>query len=800
MTKYDDVLDERQLDAVRFSRRVMEIWRGSAQSEEDWLRFAIFLMYLRFFREDESTWYQRNDVSLSYNPAYTNEIDPGRLERLRREVAEQLHIPIPNFLDIGGEPLGRIIDLFHAVNESAPRDALLYRFDRLCELLWAKGGSYPNGIKLERFVAAFAQRWVSRPGVVLDGNPLTSGELGTRFGIDELEYLVLADVQPHALELILKLFVHGVRFGRVGTPSLFIERDPRTIHSFLFPVLGNARSAPQFRKTGAPESWRKSGHDALDWFVERAAPNQRAVILFGHTELKARGWREHARSQLLAGGVIHGVLELPTRVSARVRYCLMVVRKPFPGDRADKVVFVDGRALDGLQDESLDRLAQFLSIPFSALDPSRGGGIWDGWREDLGQDLEQRASKMFFKSDEPIPGFMTVASVGEVLDFHAHSLVPEDVIPRRDTGGPSAFLDGAVIRHLLRGERYGSKCIYIIGDNGAGKSFLLKELAEVLVAQERPVRVVSSALTDRFTTAVPAGSDYLYLGGRANGASQQARKPGPHMMELLMTIYRDRDRVDLFNSVAESIRFQGRHYLMPTTTRTDLFEKVVEFESGLDQPDVRGMKLGLMKTNSSTILPFDHLSSGEQQVLLLIAKLVANAGYDAVFLVDEPETSLHVAWQRALPNILRSVSRYFACDIVIATHSPVLISAATEASDHRFSAQGGMLEPIDADAASGVERVLFEGFGTYTVNNREVHERCAELVAKAVDKVNSGRTEELGEVELDLAEMEETIKRSVPVLGEAGTSRHLDLIRRARSVMESLKEEAPRVGQGGVNG
>ena len=66
----------------------------------------------------------------------------------------------------------------------------------------------------------------------------------------------------------------------------------------------------------------------------------------------------------------------------------------------------------------------------------------------------------------------------------------------------------------------------------------------------------------------------------------------------------------------------------------------------------------------------DALSAGEKQMLSFIAY---NAFYkDAIFIIDEPELSLHVDWQRQLfPTLLgQEASNQF----VIATHSPFIYS------------------------------------------------------------------------------------------------------------------------------
>ncbi|MBG3852450.1 ATP-binding protein, partial [Xanthomonas hortorum pv. carotae] len=64
----------------------------------------------------------------------------------------------------------------------------------------------------------------------------------------------------------------------------------------------------------------------------------------------------------------------------------------------------------------------------------------------------------------------------------------------------------------------------------------------------------------------------------------------------------------------------------------------------------------------------DMLSAGEKQMLSFIAY---NAFYqDAVFIIDEPELSLHVDWQRQLfPTLM---SQKTSNQFVIATHSPFI--------------------------------------------------------------------------------------------------------------------------------
>ena len=69
----------------------------------------------------------------------------------------------------------------------------------------------------------------------------------------------------------------------------------------------------------------------------------------------------------------------------------------------------------------------------------------------------------------------------------------------------------------------------------------------------------------------------------------------------------------------------------------------------------------------------EHLSSGEQHELILIYELIMNVTEHALVLIDEPEISLHVAWQKAFLDDLDRVASLRSLRFIIATHSPQII-------------------------------------------------------------------------------------------------------------------------------
>ena len=72
-------------------------------------------------------------------------------------------------------------------------------------------------------------------------------------------------------------------------------------------------------------------------------------------------------------------------------------------------------------------------------------------------------------------------------------------------------------------------------------------------------------------------------------------------------------------------------------------------------------------------LPLTSLSSGEQHELVLLYQLLFKVEPDSLILIDEPELSLHVAWQKQFLKDLQKITKLASFDLLIATHSPQII-------------------------------------------------------------------------------------------------------------------------------
>lgn len=72
-------------------------------------------------------------------------------------------------------------------------------------------------------------------------------------------------------------------------------------------------------------------------------------------------------------------------------------------------------------------------------------------------------------------------------------------------------------------------------------------------------------------------------------------------------------------------------------------------------------------------IPLDALSSGEQHEIVITYGLLFKTPAKTLLLIDEPEISLHVAWQKSFIKDLLAVSRIVGFECLVATHSPFIV-------------------------------------------------------------------------------------------------------------------------------
>jgi energy-coupling factor transporter ATP-binding protein EcfA2 len=83
-------------------------------------------------------------------------------------------------------------------------------------------------------------------------------------------------------------------------------------------------------------------------------------------------------------------------------------------------------------------------------------------------------------------------------------------------------------------------------------------------------------------------------------------------------------------------------------------------------------------SHKQMLLTPQMLSSGEKQLLLLICDIIAAREMPSIFIIDEPEISLNVKWQRRLIKVLLDCIKGSSVQFVLATHSIELLTGYKE--------------------------------------------------------------------------------------------------------------------------
>ena len=81
----------------------------------------------------------------------------------------------------------------------------------------------------------------------------------------------------------------------------------------------------------------------------------------------------------------------------------------------------------------------------------------------------------------------------------------------------------------------------------------------------------------------------------------------------------------------------------------------------------------LLKFMGRDPVPPEALSSGEQNQLVMYYDLIFKTDPGTLVLIDEPEISLHVVWQRQFLDTILGIIAITGSDFILATHSPQLI-------------------------------------------------------------------------------------------------------------------------------
>lgn len=310
----------------------------------------------------------------------------------------------------------------------------------------------------------------------------------------------------------------------------------------------------------------------------------------------------------------------------------------------------------------------------------------------------------------------------------------------------------------------------VTGKNGAGKSRFFKQstleaIEEVKSRSGRYARLVcmSGTMHDKYPREVymsddEPGQPIVYLGNKVNNNMISDISPFRTLVRFMLDPKNSAYSHSKFiENLLRDIGFKPKFLLkfrFGKGKRPEVkSEASREFEIDLrDMPNflddaptvlsnINDRKLILSDVQferSDGFFSLADLSSGEKQYILALLGVAFCAAADSIVFFDEPENSMHPAWQLRISKDISTTMHQIhgGATMLIATHSPLVASASTDSS----------FFICDFPDQNKWERVKLFGHNSDSVLRERFHlisprsPEVAELIGKCLSLISSGET------------------------------------------------------------
>jgi hypothetical protein len=369
---------------------------------------------------------------------------------------------------------------------------------------------------------------------------------------------------------------------------------------------------------------------------------------------------------------------------------------------------------------------------------------------------------------------------------------------------------------LLDNLKTGLSVTVVVGENGAGKSRLLKEVA-VRERNTRSVYAISNTIYDRFVnmrrirrisansgrhlplrilkSAIASASaeglfrlrtisetlNYCGYGSRIglrikfrDAFSKGYSHPvDPGLRSYVIELVRNApewDGLDIneLSSIlslvlnSEYIGQDGLFWLVfdessVRRSQSDQAARIFAWEAVLRSLGVVDRIELFLQKGDGVSVPLAEASSGQLTLIACLVFLSVVVTDEAVVLIDEPENSLHPRWQREYVERLLDILSFRQPTIIIATHAPIIVSGAQlieDASVEIFRLTPNGLEQVSRSLRPGEKTSLEETLFESFGTVTPANHFISETLSKEFTKLRAGTTT-ANEVALVVQQMRE---------------------------------------------
>jgi hypothetical protein len=220
------------------------------------------------------------------------------------------------------------------------------------------------------------------------------------------------------------------------------------------------------------------------------------------------------------------------------------------------------------------------------------------------------------------------------------------------------WIRNRVMRGATRGESDVNVIFAEIVDKIAGER--KKEPRKRAIRREHIVQRIGT-IEERNRQFSRFGLTPAFKGERLMGAIEKASSNKFRSIHPIMVPYLDSFEAKL--NALDDIQDIIQRFV--STINSFLVDKTVSFHVG------RGFKI---EARGREELSPGMLSSGERHLLLLFSNALTGLDQQSIFIIDEPEISLNIKWQRKLVSSLIECSREGLVQYVFASHSMEILA------------------------------------------------------------------------------------------------------------------------------
>ncbi|WP_082797602.1 AAA family ATPase [Serratia grimesii] len=323
----------------------------------------------------------------------------------------------------------------------------------------------------------------------------------------------------------------------------------------------------------------------------------------------------------------------------------------------------------------------------------------------------------------------------------------------------------------------------LVGKNGSGKSRLLHDLAESLHNSGYSTITVSNTLFDKFEVH-PRSLNYNYIGSKLgrnfpaqaikNTLSTESQKKVSRIFSVLNHIGYEQKigiKIKFRKKFKDAIKYSrnasGDYYpiffdssdqeipdelkmaidkaihqikhgysiLAWLTSNDNVFYEgnfdsylcLLKFERILKKSKIIS-NIDVFLSKDDHAFPLSQASSGELSFIALLVHISFCVNDRSFIFIDEPENSLHPKWQNEYLELLRGSIGYNKCMVVVATHSPLIITSMSEGNQVSIYKRGvNGFEKVNSYDENN-EELYIDYFDTLTPKNRALSNRCVDII------------------------------------------------------------------------